>query len=195
MKNSSPKRSLLLVGNDSLGKLLIEKAFKLDHVSVALDGTERFFRACKLILNGRISPVAVFKIFFAELSRPRRNFKISDIIKNNAELHRFIIKKNIDRVIIFRGGLIINKTALSSDVEFLNVHCARIPEYGGLGAIYRALNEGSLDQMAVMHKVTDRVDKGEIIATKRYRLNPKLSFKKNENTAYQAGIDLIIENI
>ena len=78
-------------------------------------------------------------------------------------------------------------------MEFFNVHCARIPDYAGLGAIYRALNDGSLEQLAVMHKVTDAIDKGEIIATKRYQLDPKLSFHENENIAYLTGIDLILE--
>ena len=121
--------------------------------------------------------------------------KCSNIFINNAELSDYIRKNKIRRLILFRAGLIINKALLKENVQFLNVHCARIPEYRGLGAIDSALKGGSFDQIAVMHRVTSVIDSGEIVATRKFRLNPKASFKENENIAYNAGIDLIIEQL
>lgn len=114
-------------------------------------------------------------------------------MRNNDELLHTISRYDIEQVYLFRAGLIINKKILDSGIDILNTHCARIPDYGGLGAIARALKDSSFDQVATLHRVTETIDDGEIVATEPYKLNAALSYRKNEDIAYEAGMRLLLK--
>ena len=83
------------------------------------------------------------------------------------------VKKNSpQRIILFRAGLIINKSVISLGVPLLNVHCAKIPEFGGIGSIAKALRNKSFEQEATLHEVSKKIDEGKVIDTEKFSLNP-----------------------
>jgi methionyl-tRNA formyltransferase len=53
--------------------------------------------------------------------------------------------------------------------------------------------EGAWEQQATLHRVTREIDRGEIVATRSYRLDPRLSYRRNEDRAYEAGMELLLE--
>ena len=75
-------------------------------------------------------------------------------------------------------------------MKILNIHCAKIPEYGGIGVLDRALNDKAYNQEATLHIITERIDEGEVITVEPYKLQESLSYRENENIAYDAGIKL-----
>jgi folate-dependent phosphoribosylglycinamide formyltransferase PurN len=93
--------------------------------------------------------------------------------------------------VLFRAGLIVGPAVLSTGVPVMNIHCARIPEYGGIGSIDRALRDGAYSQCATLHQVTTRIDEGEVHATEPYQLDPADGYCSNEDRAYDAGIRLL----
>jgi methionyl-tRNA formyltransferase len=132
---------------------------------------------------------------WAELFRP--DYKIADFpqIRSNVDLLEKIKGYAVDRVYLFRAGLIINKKVIEAGPEILNIHCARVPDYGGLGSIMRALEAEAYEQEATLHRVVERIDEGEVIATLPYNLDKALTYRQNEEIAYDAGIRLLLDQL
>jgi asparagine synthetase B (glutamine-hydrolysing) len=47
------------------------------------------------------------------------------------------------------------------------------------------------EQEATLHKVTEKIDEGEVIDTEKFTLNPNVSYCENETISYNAGIRLL----
>lgn len=77
----------------------------------------------------------------------------------------------------------------------MNIHCAKVPEYGGLGSIERAIKNRALEQYATLHQVTTTIDKGEIFDLEPFYLDAQKSYCFNENTAYEAGLRLLSRTV
>ena len=81
---------------------------------------------------------------------------------------------------LFRAGLIINKKVIDTGVKILNTHCARLPQYGGLASISRALKNKDYNQKATLHQVTKKIDSGIIFNELPYELSASKSYFENE---------------
>ena len=112
-------------------------------------------------------------------------------VKSNSDLSLIIDSKKPSEVILFRAGLIIKSSLLNKGVKILNIHCTRLPDYGGIGTISRALRDRQYYQEATLHIVTSRIDEGEVIKTLQYKLEPSSCYCSNEMVAYQAGLTLL----
>lgn len=191
------KKRIILVGNDSIGWAFLDILFNhfgddfIRHNIVLKDKSSNLSRIFRLINSRRIKLNTLFKMFLAESLRKLHspnsydqqpccisNSQLSDIIKCNIP---------IDEILLFRAGLIVSKGVLSLGVPIYNIHCAMIPSFGGLGSIEKALTRRSYNQAAVVHRITTRIDEGEIICSWPYKLNPQLTYKQNELIAYSAG--------
>jgi methionyl-tRNA formyltransferase len=75
----------------------------------------------------------------------------------------------------------------------LNIHCASLPQYPGLGAIINAISDKKGVQNVTMHKITNKIDSGEILKTKNFELNLTESYKMNYQKSILAGIELLGE--
>lgn len=196
LKMKRKSKILLIVGNDKLGRELIYKLGTKHSILLALYDSFNLKRIFKLIFkNKTLSLMAFIKMSFAELFR--RDYKIPIITKvyNNNDIFRLINNNKITKIFLFRIGIIINKNLLSTNTDFFNVHCARLPEYGGIGQIHRILNEKAFIQEATIHKIVEKIDAGEIIAKIPYVLDKRLSYVENEHIAYEAGMDLLISHL
>ncbi len=188
------KNLLLICGNDKLSRRLLSKLPEERHYHLAVDTSTDIGRIFKLLYRKRMDLKTLLNISIAEFSREQ--YKINhpfDLVKTNKNIEDLITKYQIKTIVLFRVSIIINERLINSGVEIINTHCAKIPEYAGLGAINKALKHGDLDQEATLHHVAKRIDAGKVIAVKPYKLDGKLSYRQNENIAYDAGIDLIIE--
>jgi methionyl-tRNA formyltransferase len=193
MAIEKPLRRLLIAGNDKLSGKLIAQFQQNQQLRIILDKSTNAKRAWQLYRKERFKLIWLLKMTLAELARESSHISISDHIRNNDELLHLIRQYRIERVYLFRASLIISKKILRLGVDILNTHCARIPDYGGLAAIPRALRDGAFDQVATLHRITQKIDEGEIIETEPYQLNPDLSYRRNEDIAYQAGIRLLVK--
>lgn len=183
--------SLLVVGNDKLGRRLVNRLGPVAGVTVVYDCSSDYSRAFKLFWKGVLSLSTVLKMALSE--RKRLDFIVpnSDTITNNQELLSLITALNPETIYLFRAGLIINRQVIATGIPVLNIHCASLPHYGGLGSIARALHDGAYQQEATLHRVTTRIDDGQVLATIPYMLDPSASYYANEETAYEAGIALV----
>jgi folate-dependent phosphoribosylglycinamide formyltransferase PurN len=188
-------KKLLVVGNDKIGRKLISKIGSRQDLIIRIDASSDLKRLLKLIRRGSIHINVFIKMGIAEILRKDYTIESFEKIYNNADLLKAIRAFHIKRVYLFRAGLIISKQVLRSKAEILNVHCASIPDYGGLGSIARALRDHAYDQEAMLHRVTEKIDEGEVIATIPYKLDKNLSYRKNEDIAYDAGIQLILDEL
>lgn len=188
-------RDLLVVGDDRLGRKLLARLQGNTRVLPVFDRSSSLKRVVKLLRRRVLSPGGVARMALAEYRRPDYPRPPLGEVRSNADLAELIAREKPARVYLFRAGLIIGRKVLGSGAEILNVHCARVPEYGGLGSIGRALRDGAVDQAASLHRVTEAIDRGEVLATRPYRLDPARSYAENENAAYDAGIELLVETL
>lgn len=188
-------KTLVLAGNDKLGRYLLSKVAKNHDLLAAVDQSSTASRIIKLLRRRSLTLPMVCQMAIAEWLRPDTEIEAFDVVRSNADLLALIEKHHVQRVYLFRAGLIVNKRVIETRAEILNTHCASIERYGGIGSIYRALSDGAYDQAATLHRITTRIDEGEVIAQRAYRLDPAVSYAKNEEIAYQAGIELLVSHL
>jgi hypothetical protein len=185
--------TLLLVGDDKIGRSLLARL--PPGVATALDRSSNWRRAARVLLKGSLSPAALWMMWRAESRRRDTRAGASAAVRTSGELLALVRQAGVERLILFRAGLIVSRDLLSAAREVLNVHCARLPDYGGLGAIHRALKQGDYRQCATMHRVIERIDAGAVVATLPYVLDPARSYFDNEELAYEAGMKLLLEQL
>lgn len=185
------KKKLLIIGNDNLTKRLISEIRIPDDILVVIDtiSTDKG-RLLKLLLNGTLKLRWMIKLAAVEFFGKKCESDFAKI-RSNDELYALIKENNIHKAYLFRAGMIIDKSLLRSGTIILNTHCARIPEYKGLCAIFRALENEEYDQEAVLFQITEKIDSGKIIDRQPYRLNKDLSYAENEEIAFRAGLNII----
>lgn len=187
-------KMMLVVGNDRIARKAIrELGGEISSLLVVRDVSSGFRRAWKLVHGRRLPLSLLVRMAACELSRENNGacFRDFPVIRNNRELVRLIGQYKPGRILLFRAGLVISRSVLETGVPVWNIHCARVPGYGGLGSIARALRDRAHDQCATLHEVTERIDAGRVLDTEPYALDSGRSYCWNENTAYDAGIRLL----
>ncbi len=191
-------KTLLILGDDNItAPIKNNSALDNPDILVSIDKSTNLYRVIKLVLSKSISPALIVKMIICNLRRgsvpSKRNNFIQ--IKSNKELLDVIEEHKPSRIVLFRAGLIISKKVISSNIPLLNIHCAKIPEYGGIGSIQRALNDKAVNQFATLHQVTTTIDKGKVFDEEPFTLNLKKSYCYNENEAYSAGTTLLYRTL
>jgi methionyl-tRNA formyltransferase len=184
-------KKLIVIGKDRICRKLYHELERCDNYCFVIDKSSDLPRVVRLIRRGILSLSTVWKMFFAELLRDKYPSPKCKTIKTNYELLILARELQITEIYLFRAGLIINKKLLESGISIFNFHCAKIPEYGGLGSIAKALKDKCISQESTLHRVTERIDDGVVIATQPYELNLNSSYRHNENIAYGAGMKLL----
>lgn len=186
--------NLLIVGGDKLSRKLLHALGEIDGLKIFEDRSTSYTRVLRLIRRKSLRVSDVVKMALAEARRKRVTAPgwIDGSIASNKDLLEVIRHIAPRRVLLFRAGLIVNRSVLAEGVDIFNIHCASIKTHGGLASIRRALEDGAYDQVATLHRVTSSIDEGEEIATEPYRLDPNQSYFRNEEIAYTAGIALAV---
>ena len=170
-------RVLVLVGNDKRGRAFLAKESRNYDVRFAVSiGSHSIRRIVKLLRRGSLSLPVLVKMTWAEIRRPFHRIPAFPQVKTNSDLLQLIQAQHIDQVILFHVGMIIRRKVLQTGVTVYNIHCARLPEYGGLMAIQRALDNGDFQQEATLHIVSEQVDSGETVQTVPFRLDAEKSY-------------------
>ena len=195
--NLMTKKTILVLGNDKLSqKAAAILRGRTPEIELVIDQSTNWMRILRLLYRRRLSTTLLLKMFCCELRRPSyEELGVYPAIANNTDLVNMIDRINPSAVILFRAGLIINRSVIGTGIPILNIHCARVPEFGGLGSIHRALVAGAYMQCATLHRVTTTIDEGEVFDTEDYQLDPSASYCHNEELAYDAGIRLLQRTI
>lgn len=178
-------KTLFIIGDDKIGRATINSVGLSDHVW--LNRSTSFGRVLKLVQKRIITIGEIMQMVMAD--QLRKDFKVPDfpIIRTNQDLIKVLEVQKPDRVICFRAGLVLGRAVLDYDIQFLNIHCADLPDFGGLGSIPRALKAGAYAQNACLHEMQVRIDSGRVLYREPYQLSQHHSFKTNEDVAYGAG--------
>jgi formyltetrahydrofolate hydrolase len=193
-------KTMLILGGDRIGRKAMESLQKSDSLVIVIDRSTSFKRVAKLIWKKRLSLILILKMLLCEFRRDSPAVKSTAFtafseIKNNKGLLALLDKHKPERVVLFRAGLVIKKDVISQGIPLFNIHCANVPDYGGLGSIDRALKDNALDQNATLHQVTTTIDEGHVFDVEPFRLNASRSYCHNEDVAYQAGLKLLRRTI
>ena len=188
---------MLILGADHIAQMALVRLKKSDALVIAIDRSTNIKRVVKLIWKKRLRLNLVFKMLLCEFKRVSTvapSFEFPRIA-NNKDLLALLNKHKPERVVLFRAGLLINEDVISQGIPLLNIHCANVPEYGGLGSIDRALKDNALEQNATLHQVTTTIDEGQVFDLEPFHLDISKCYCHNEDVAYQAGLKLLFRTI
>ena len=189
-------KTLIILGNDRLSQLAISKIGSSDNLCILIDRSTNLKRIYKLVIKKKITLSILIKMFFCELQRKKfNNLNSFESIRNNKTLLDYIKRNNIKKIILFRAGLIINKVLIKKRITILNIHAAKVPKYGGIGSIQKALKDKDFNQYASLHHVTTAIDKGKVLDKEKYKLLASKSYCFNENIAYQSALKLLCRTL
>ena len=189
-------KTLLVIGNDKISSQVFSSLRRDESLVVAIDRSTNVGRVFRLLRRGSLTLRLLIQMLYCELRRDKlKQAFITKTITRNGDLVRLINLHAPRRVVLFRAGLIINKAALATGVPIMNIHCAKIPEYGGIGSIAKALQENAFLQSATLHQVTEAIDQGIVFDTEPYELDPSASYCMNEDSAYAAGYRLLLRTL
>ena len=183
-------RTLLVVGDDFFGRMLLRRLGPRPGLITAFDTSPTLTRAFRAVRRGSLKPRSLWGMALAGLGRRPPDVRADCLVRDNAGLLEAIRDEAVERVVLFRAGLIIDRTVLAEGIPVFNIHCARLADFPGLGAIHRALTDGAYRQAATLYRVTERIDDGEIVDTEPYHLDPASAYGANEAAAYEAGMRL-----
>jgi len=185
-------KTLLILGNDKLSELAISKIVLNKNLKILIDRSNNFKRVYKLLIKGVISPLLLIKMLYCEHKRKNLvSLKSFESIHSNKMLIGFVKKYKIKKIILFRASLIIDKKLIKKKIKILNIHAAKVPKYGGIGSIQKALKHKELNQYASLHLVKVAIDKGKVLDKEKYNLIPNKSYCYNEEVAYRAASKLL----
>lgn len=190
-------KTLLIIGGDKIARSTLNTLKPSDELMIAVDRSTNFKRVIRLIAKRRIAPFLLIKMFACELKRTNLKSSIQDVanIRSNSDLLHIINEFKPQRIVLFRAGLVISREVIERGIPLMNIHCAKVPEYGGLGSIERAIKDRALEQYATLHQVTTAIDRGEVFDLEPFYLDAQKSYCFNENTAYKAGLRLLSRTI
>lgn len=188
---------ILISGDDASKKLAAEflKDFERKSYLLVEDHTMSVDKIWRLLKKRRIGFLWLIRQYFSSKRQQNALSKHSEIspdlcINSHKEFSDYIaLHPNLDMLFAFRAGLVLQKSLLSK-IKCINTHYARLPEYGGLGAISKALKNKDYDQQATIHQMTSEIDKGEIYLTHDYTLDSGEPYWKNELKAAYAGVEV-----
>lgn len=190
-------KTLLIIGGDKIGRSTLNTLEPSDELMIAIDRSTNFKRIIWLITKKRIALFLLIQMFTCELMRKNLKSPVKEVasIRNNSDLLHIINEFKPQRIVLFRAGLVISREVIERGIPLMNIHCAKVPEYGGLGSIKRAIKNRALEQYATLHQVTTTIDKGEIFDLEPFYLDAQKSYCFNENIAYKAGLRLLSRTI
>ena len=186
---------LLIIGDDKISRKVVTSLPYDRHLRIVVDTTSLYRRVLRLLRRGSLTAPMLLQMAWAEMCRKGEPAPPLPTVKNNHDILSVIKKYGIDTAFLFRTGIIINSSVLATDVNVMNIHCAKLPDYAGLGAIYKALKNEEFYQEATLHRVAKQIDLGETVETLPYALRPELSYRHNEDIAYEAGAKLLARRL
>ncbi len=187
---------LFLISNDTNTKILANEVlapFNRDQFYIVGDSSVSLSKIIRLLRKRRIKFFWLLKQLISSYVQKfilMRNVQctLDNTVKSNDELADIIRKHpEIKTLIAFRGGLLVKENILSN-VNCINVHYARLPDYIGLGSISNALKNKDYKQEATIHIMEKSIDTGSTILTEPYLLEPSKPYWKNELIASKAGV-------
>lgn len=182
----------VLLGDDRIGcRVAGLIAARYPGLPLAFNRSAEPRRILRLLRRRRLRLRDLWAMACAEWQRPIAPRPPLPQINDNASLLAWLAATRPRAVLCFRAGLVISPTALAAGVPFYNIHAAELPEFGGLGAIARALRAGRRQGQACLHHIVERIDDGEVLDREPYALDPRDAYGANEARAYAAAESLL----
>lgn len=189
-------KTLLILGNDKISSRVHASLPSYERLVIAIDRSTNFGRVLRLLRSGSLNGRLVVQMLWCELRRSAPSTSsAAESITSNVDMLRLINLHTPQRVVLFRAGLIISQAVLATGVPIMNIHCAKVPEFGGIGSIAKALRQQAYMQCATLHQVTETIDSGVVFDTETYELDPDCRYCVNEERAYAAGQRLLLRTL
>ncbi|MCD7878608.1 MAG: phosphoribosylamine--glycine ligase [Candidatus Gastranaerophilales bacterium] len=110
------------------------------------------------------------------------------------QTYDFLLKNKFDLIVLAGYMRILPKKVLQLG-KFINIHPSLLPEFKGKNAIERAFKSKVKNTGVTIHYVTEEVDSGEVIASKKIKLTPQMTLKELETKIHEIEHSLLPKTI
>ena len=107
------------------------------------------------------------------------------------EIIESIKSYSLDAFVVFSFGKILPKEVLELVKCPLNIHPSNLPFYRGASPIERQLMDGVTESAVTIFKMSEKLDKGEIIAKKKFEVSINDDYFSFLDKVYKVGIPLL----
>ena len=105
-------------------------------------------------------------------------------VKTKEEFAQYILDMSPDLLFVYRCPFIISKKAYSiARIGAYNIHPSLLPKYQGLNPWSEIFKNHEVENGVTLHRITDVVDRGEIIYQQSYKISPKDTIECARNKA------------
>jgi methionyl-tRNA formyltransferase len=128
----------------------------------------------------------------------QRGLFVEQISSINCEQGQQVIREGQpDLIISIRFGLILKPAVLTiPKYGVLNLHSGKLPDYRGVMACFRAMQNNEVEHSSTLHYITDgSIDTGNIIDINTLALNYEASYLENMLNLYQGGVKQLLRAI
>ena len=113
---------------------------------------------------------------------------------NNKKSIQFIEDIDHDVVLSLRPGQIFGSEFISAAQRILNIHCAKLPNYRGMGSVLQTLAAGDAQTFISFHLIeNEELDNGPIVLQKKVNINPTQSLFGVTATLYRMASTQLVE--
>jgi methionyl-tRNA formyltransferase len=120
--------------------------------------------------------------------------RVSTSSVNDAGFVRLLAELNLDVVVSVAAPEIFGPDLLNAPrVACLNVHSGRLPTYRGMMPIFWQLQRGEEAVTITVHRMTSRLDRGAIVATKAIAVSERDSLDRVMSVAKREAARLMME--
>lgn len=97
----------------------------------------------------------------------------------DARLRDYLSHHQPDRIITYRCPYILPRELYSQALYgAVNIHPSLLPKYKGLNPWEQLMQNGETRTGVTIHRITDEVDSGEILAQQSFDINPEASLEQ-----------------
>lgn len=214
-----PKRVILISACDALADLVFERFFENDNFYsvVALVQTKLALSTRISILNKAIQANAFYyacymqaEICGAKLINRKNRWHRSLIYNieerklpilttynvNSKKVISFVNETKADILLSVRPGQIFKKSFINNVPQIRNLHCSKLPQYGGIGAVFQALANNEKELGCSIHDVLDeKIDSGTVIAQRVLNTIPSKSVFYHTILLYKLSQEVIRQGL
>ena len=124
-----------------------------------------------------------------------KNKAVLEIETFTPEVIEKIQSYNLEAFVVFSFGKILPKEVLELVKCPLNIHPSNLPFYRGASPIERQLMDGVTKSAVTIFKMSEKIDKGEIIAKKEFDVTTNDDYFSFLEKVYRVGIPLLRDSL
>lgn len=189
-----------------VGAALVTKILPKNSIEIYLRNNWHYLKPMEITKLAFRKNLFAFKDYFLKKSRDRIFYSVRSVYKHfdikffdveydiNKRTYIEKIRKVNPDIIVTSNSLIFKEELINlPSICCLNRHSSLLPSYRGLWPVFQAYRNGEKYTGVSIHTMTERIDKGVVLAYKKLSIEPKETIVELYEKCFDVSSDLLIK--